>query len=426
MKRLLLLAAAPLVLLGAVSLNPQGVDAVADTTPDFTCNFEQYSLDQNGEQLKDQWTNGYFEKTGDLNEVAGSPDKFKVMADPKDATNKCLYIDTATSNESFFYLSMKDIFVKNFTLEYDYMPVFYGGSPWAGINCRKPMDGRYNGVTNVMMNARLWDANSIGPDFYRSVDDSLVSVTPTGYDGTGPAKSYTSESEGYAGVSNTWLKLKFEVVDSEFSMSINGIGIAKAVITKKSALQYGYVSLTSCINKGYVDNIHLTNLDEEPYTPPTTSSSEAGVSAPTMATTLYTINEGEDAVVSVDTYGEKITALKMGASEILTKYYTLSGTSLTISKDYLTTLGVGTYNFTLTTAGGTVGFKITIEATGGETTSSSEPATSSPETPIVSSGESASQGGGCGGAIGGTIGVSALAVAGIGFLAFKRKKKETK
>jgi hypothetical protein len=129
-----------------------------------------------------------FAKSGDNNETACALDRFTLQKDPTNEANTCLLIDTETPNESFFYLTMKGLYVKNFTLTYDYYPIYTSGSPWAGITCRKPVDGRYNGVTNVMLNHRLWSADSISPDFYRSVDDSQTSVPMTSYDGTGAGR----------------------------------------------------------------------------------------------------------------------------------------------------------------------------------------------------------------------------------------------
>jgi hypothetical protein len=311
---------------------------------------------------------------------------------------------------------MKGIFVKNFTLTYDYYPMYTSGSPWAGMNCRKPVDGRYNGVTNVMLNHRLWSADSISPDFYRSVDDSQTTVTMTGYDGTGEAGGYSSATEGFAGVNQTWLHVKMEVNEANFALSINGHGLAKAVINKASALHYGYVSLVSCVNKGLFDNIHLENLDTEPYSP-TSSSSGTAIQAPSVDPAQYSIHENEDAVINVNTYGEKITSLKMGANEVLSKYYTLSGSTLTISKDYLATLKTGTFNFTLTTAGGTVAFKLTIASQ----TSSSVPTSSNGDASSSSSPSGAKGCGGCGGTIAGGVALSLVTLAGVGFLALRKK-----
>lgn len=416
MKKIIFLAAIPLVFAALSAVTPSvelHAEDPVDTTPNFDETFESYSTTGTSEQLSSKWTNGYFEKTGDNNETACALDRFTLQKDPTNEANTCLKIDTETPNESFFYLTMKGLYVKNFTLTYDYYPMYTSGSPWAGITCRKPVDGRYNGVTNVMMNHRLWSADSISPDFYRSVDDSQTSVSMTGYDGTGQASGYAAGVEGFAGVNQTWLHVKMEVNEANFALSINGHGLAKAVINKPSALHYGLVSFVSCVNKGLFDNIHLENLDTEPYAP-STSSSGTTIQAPTVDPAQYSIHENEDAVINVNTYGEKITALKMGATEVLSKYYTLSGSTLTISKDYLASLKTGTFNFTVTTPGGTVAFKLTIASQA----SSSIPASS---TTSSSSSETPSGYKGCGGSIAGGVAASLFALAGIGFLSFRKK-----
>jgi hypothetical protein len=267
-----------------------------------------------------------------------------------------------------------------------------------------------------MLNHRLWSADSISPDFYRSVDDSQTSVPMTSYDGTGQAGGYSSATEGFAGVNQTWLHIKMEVNEADFALSINGHGLAKAVINKASALHYGLVSFVSCVNKGLFDNIHLENLDTEPYSA-SSSSSGTTIQAPTVDPAQYSIHENEDAVINVNTYGEKITTLKMGANEVLSKYYTLSGSTLTISKDYLATLKTGTFNFTVTTAGGTVAFKLTIASqTSSSVPTSSSTGSSSSATPSASKGC-----GGCGGSIAGGVALSLVALSGVGFLALRKK-----
>lgn len=435
MKKLILLLAlatiaAPAVL-GTNALKLDALDAT-DTTPDFSDDFESYAIDSDDSDIGANWTNGWYEKSGDNNETAGNGEKFKIAADPTDATNKTLYVDTETPNESFFYLTIKDLTVKNFTLEYDYyQDALATKTPWCGITCRKPIDGRYNGVTNVMLTTRLWDTDSMGVQAYRSVDDSFQDLQSSffGPDGVSATPSYNKANfNDCEGVYHHWIKVKYEVQDTSFKVSINGHLLGQIEITKKTALNYGYVSLVSCVNKGYFDNIKLTNNDTEPYVPDS-SSSATTIPAPTMTTTAYKSDAKEDLVIEANLGGEAITSISVGKNEVLTKYYSLDGNKITISKDYLATLNVGKTNFILSTAGGSVSFSITITSAG---TSSSESTTTSSQTSTTSQGGTSNSGtsggsgssGGCGGAIAGTAAVSALAL--VGVVVLYKKRKHTK
>ena len=379
--------------------------------PAFTEDFESYEIDGGGAQLGTKWTNAWFRHSGDFDEGACDDSHFSIQADPAGGEGKVLHIDTATKNESFFYLTIKDLQAKNFIITYDVYFEPSANTPWTGINCRKPVDGRYNGVTNVMMNSRLWSNANIGPDMYRSVDDSFAPVQMTGYDGTGSALGYNAADYPEEGdkVVERWLHIKCEVIDEKFKYSINDHPLAMATINKKSALNKGFISFVSCVCKAYYDNVEVTVFDV-PGEDDSFSSEEETAQAPTMEQTAYTVKEGEDLTVKVNTYGERITSLKMGAHEVLQKYFDLNGDTLTISKEYLSTLGEGTFNFVLTTNGGSVGFRVTIQKEG--------------QSPASSEGEGEKTGGnGCGGVIAGTFG-AVLVLGGIASALEKKKKKE--
>ena len=112
----LTLFALPFILSTSVS-----ADEVVDDTPNFDEDFESYTLDGGVEQLSEKWTNSWYKKTGDFDEVGCSNKNFSLTQDPLNPENKVLYVDTFTSNESFWFLTLKDIYVKNFELSYIYL-----------------------------------------------------------------------------------------------------------------------------------------------------------------------------------------------------------------------------------------------------------------------------------------------------------------
>ena len=136
--------------------------------------------------------------------------------------NTVVHIVTLTGE---FDICLKDIFVKNFELTYDYYVapgMTADESPWFGITCRKPIDGRYNGVTNVQLLTRSWGPEGINVDFYRAVNDSHAPVAATGPNGEGAPLGFTAADTDGSTISGVWLKVKISVVDSEFKVYING------------------------------------------------------------------------------------------------------------------------------------------------------------------------------------------------------------
>lgn len=415
----LLLCLSALGLGQALSAPAFQTKAEEDPTPDFDEDFQSYQIETKDsgtrEDLGGKWTNAWYQKTGDFDENGCAPDRFYVTEDPVNAGNKVLKVDTASSGESFFFLTMKGIFVKDFRLSFDIYQTTVNG--WTGFNFRKPIDGRYNGVTNVMMVERAWASDNFGPQLYRSVNDSFMNVEMEGPEG-GEALGWNSGIEGFEGALNTWHTVTIEAKGDDFSFSVNGKLLGKATIAKNTARSYGFVSLVSCVSSAYYDNIHLENLDETPYNPGGETSAEH--QAPTMAQTTYEVALGEDAAIEVDLHGEAITSLKQAKNEVLNQYFSVEGNVLTLSKDYLSRLGAGRWAFVLTTQGGSIGF--TLSLVDPSASSKENPSTSAPSSePGKPEGENK---GGCGGEIVGASLTAGIALAGVSFLAVKRKKKD--
>ena len=413
MKRIILTASLALLLgLGLALPANQHVSIRAlddDPTPDFNEDFESYQIGDM-DALSSKWTNAYFKHLGDGDEAA-TKDRFAVAEDPLNPDNKCLYVHTYDGQESFFYNTMKGIYVKDFRSTYKmYQTETRGAAPWSGFNFRKPDDGRYNGVTNVMMVVRAWSDSNFGPQLYRTVGDSQQFIDLDGPEGEGtPAIGLTDVD----GLIDQWLDVKIEAIGSHFAIYINDQLLGQKDITKKTANQYGYVSMISCVCNSYFDDIHLENLDEEPY-----DGGQGGQSteipAPTMENKIYEVQEGEDLVINCNTHGEAITSFRHGAEEVLPQYYEVNGNDITISKDYLATLGNDKQYFIIQTAGGSVSFAITVLKEGGSTPDPT-PVDPEPEpTPAKS---------GCGGSIIATSALlSTLALAGVVLISIKKRK----
>lgn len=355
-----LLCLLALTILSTNSNNTLEVSASEDVdlTPDFVDDFESYTVDGDGTDLNVKWTNGWFEKTGDGNETLGSNEYFKVTKDPLNPNNKVLYIDTYSNNNSFFYLTMKDLMVKNFILTYDFYMDYPGGSPWFGITCRKPIDGRYNGVSNMHLTTRIWGETAISTQFYKCVYDSHAALETTS--GSGYSAGQYAE-DNLSTLNKVWLNVKISVIDSEFKIYINDHFVGMTKNDKSTTDVYGLCSFVSCVNKTYIDNVHLQNLDEEPYNPEGDSSTPT-IKAPEMTTTEYTYVKDSDLTVNVSLFGEAVTEVKQANNVVLTKYYTVDGDTITFAKEYLNTLSTGKKSFLISTAGGSKMFYIIISS----------------------------------------------------------------
>lgn len=406
----LTLFALPFILSTSVS-----ADEVVDDTPNFDEDFESYTVDGGGQQLEGKWTNSWFKKTGDFDEEGCSDKYFSVKQDPLNPDNKVLYIDTKTDNLSFFFLTLKDIYVKNFELSYKMYIDYPGDSPWFGITCRKPDDGRYNGVTNVQLLTRSWGENQMNVDFYRCIGDSHTVLKATGENNEGDPTGYNAGQydPNETTINKVWLNVKIRVVDYEFRIYVNDQMIGMTYCNKPTANKYGYVSFVSCINKTYIDDVHLENLDTEPFVPEGGSTTPT-LKAPEMANTEYRF-EGEDLTVDVSLFGEAVTELKQAANVLLSKHYTVEGDKLVISKDFLSTLSEGRKAFLISTAGGSKMFYVTIPA---QKVEEEKPA------PDVDPGEQnppVDDANGCNGSI--TASLAVLLAASLGVYVLKRKEE---
>ena len=411
----LTLLALPFVLSTAVS-----ADEAVDDTPNFDEDFESYTVDGGGEQLGEKWTSSWYKKTGDFDEEGCSDKYFNVKQDPLNPENKVLYIDTFTDNQSFWFLTLKDIYVKNFELSYKMYVDYPGESPWFGITCRKPDDGRYNGVTNVQLLTRSWGADQISVDFYRCIGDSHTVLKATGENNEGAPLGYVAGQydPNETTLNRVWLNIKIRVVDHEFRIYINDQMIGMTNCNKASANKYGYVSFVSCVNKTYIDDVHLENLDTEPFVPEGGSTTPT-IQAPEMANTEYRY-EGNDLEVEVSLFGEAVTELKQAATVLLSKYYTVEGDKVIISKDFLSTLSEGRKAFLISTAGGSKMFYVTIPS---QKTEDPTPPVGGDQTPDVNPGDQnpSEEPKGCNGSI--TASLAVLLVASVGVYALKRKEE---
>ena len=326
-----------------------------DDTPDFSDDFEQYKPKSEGGDFTDlsvNWTNAWFRKDGTFDDAACNNEKFSIEIDPTNPENKCLYLDTYTTFESFSYLTVKDLMVKDFELTYDFLYIGHeSDNTWTGISSRKPIDGRYNGVDNVLTTVH-WNGSgdSCKYDAYRSVGTSFTDLDDEG------APSYTMTK-------NTWYQFKLTAITSKmlnnsgkevngttFTWYINNEKQFETKLTQASANVYGMVSINSCVNKGYYDNFSLTNLDTEPYVPE--EGGEEVDNTPVINESLIEGEIGKEIVIEGDFKGQQVTDIKYGDKTLLSKYYSVDGNKITISVDGVNAIGAGTKSVTVITTGG--------------------------------------------------------------------------
>lgn len=116
-----------------------------------------------------------------------------------------------------------------------------------------------------------------------------------------------------------------------------------------------------------VDNVKVTYIEPEANAPTITGE--------TMAT--WKEDEAADITFTVDLMGEALVSVTNDTEETtLTSgdEYTLAqdNTSITFDSDYFASLGQGEYEFTITTAGGSVGVVVTVEESQGQIPDSTE------------------------------------------------------
>jgi len=385
-----------------------------DETPDFADDFESYT---NYDDMASNWTNGYFEHTGDGNEECCKPvdkssvteqnfNRFEIVADPdvSGSHGKCLRVDTASAYDSFTYLTMRDLMVKDFVLTYDFYHDLADqqyDTNWFGIMSRKPVDGRYNGVSNVLVTHTFSGGTNSDMVPYRCVETSFGAI-PDGKRTKGDIFSV----EG-------WVTMKLECKSVEvegktvtnYSFYGNDTFIGGCQISQASSQIYGLVSFAACVSVGYIDNVYLENLDEVPYTPAPIEDY-----TPTVPTETLNYTRGQDLEVTVDLKGQAFTSLKQGTTLLLPNEDFVLAETLTLKDSFLSTLSKGNKSFLLTTAGGSAMFTVKIPE-------KVDPTPTPEPTPTPSKS-------GCGSSIvAASALISLVAVAGVALVAGKKKQK---
>ena len=338
--------------------------------PSFIEDFESYKTKSesgyDSRQISAKWTNGWLDPPEEGNaDSEGADDKFSIVTDPKDPSNKVLHMDTATMNSSFFYLTIKDdegeaIRVKNFEVSFRFLCAPGGEAYWFGIAARKGEDTRYNGTNCVMMNGRVWSQTGFRPDAYRQLGMSGLQLSLKNEDRTG---DYTPMD--VADIYADWHTYKLVVQDNEFDMYVDDVHFGGATITQTSANKHGYLSLISTVANVYIDDFQMVNKDTE--APPAEEDSGEPEPAPDLSPVLtgentFTVTAGEqkDLVVGMDTKDQIIVKVDANKRGVMSKYYSYENKQFTISGDYLSGLDAGEYEFLVGTDGGEVTFKVTV------------------------------------------------------------------
>lgn len=338
--------------------------------PNFSEDFENYKTESesgyDSKQISVKWTNGWIDPPAEGNaDTEGADDKFSIVTDPKDPTNKVFHMDTATTNSSFFYLTIKDdageaIRVKNFEVSFRFLCAPGGEAYWFGIAARKGEDTRYNGTNCVMMNGRVWSQSGFRPDAYRQLGMSGLQLSLKNKDRTG---DYTPMD--IADIYADWHTYKLVVQDNDFDMYVDDVHFGGATITQTSANKHGYLSLISTVANVYIDDFQMVNKDTE--APPAIEDTEEPEPTPDLSPVLtgesiFTVTAGEkkDLIVGMDTKDQIIVKVDANNRGVMSKYYSYENKQFTVSGDYLSGLDAGEYEFLVGTDGGEVTFKVTV------------------------------------------------------------------
>jgi len=149
--------------------------------------------------------------------------------------------------------------------------------------------------------------------------------------------AYTELATGY-----THVEMSF-IVDFAFLNSTNSVRFLMQIPNDNDAL--------------YIDNVELVRWVVE-------SEDETPTISPATATFDYSAQA--DLAFTVDLKSYNISSIKLDGATVSSRNYSLDGTTLTVSKDYLATLDNGDHVFTLNTLGGSATFTITVANHGTE------------------------------------------------------------
>lgn len=383
-KKFLATACAAVMSLGmGMSIVSAGAeDAGAYVGPNFFNDFQNYTtVEEDGydpKQLADDWGNGWFDGVGDGTlDAACDPGEdnrnWAIKTDPKDPTNKALYINCIPMQGSFVYFSPKDensklISAKNFELSFDFLLVQgLAANGWLGFTIHKTADTRYNGCNNIMLTTRFWNENSISSMIMRNLGMSGINVDPLTEDRASTALNYSCPTNET--ITSRWYTFKIVANGTQFDAYVDDIHIGGAEITKNPAKKFGFMSIVTCMTEVYIDNVRLVNNDteappveEEPVTPPAPV-----VEAPTLiGESVFNLDKGATSAleIGVDVKGQTVTKLEMDGTTVDAKFYTFADNKLTLTAPYVTGLAnkVGERTFTITTAGGSVSFTLNVKA----------------------------------------------------------------
>jgi len=143
--------------------------------------------------------------------------------------------------------------------------------------------------------------------------------------------AYTELATGYTHVEMSY------IVDFAFLNSTNSLRFLMQILNDNDSL--------------FIDNVELirwvaATADETPTITP--------------ATAVFDNKTAADVAFTVDLKSYNISSIKLDGQRIESKYFSVEGTTLSMKKEYLATLGNGDHVFTLTTPVGSTTFTVTV------------------------------------------------------------------
>jgi len=254
--------------------------------------FDDFSAHDSYAGMGGVWANQWFDGVGDGTLDQACTEKEAQITNVGGSHGKVLQLNTATTEQSFFYLTVRDentglpMEMTDFAVTFDFYikspsDVNSTVAPWISILGRKtaqdaggdyvPTDGRFNGTYSLMSSVRagkrMGDTGS-SSYFFPEMQTVAMSSMASPYGGI-KNEDRTGASQDLTGVPllNTWYTYKCVYSGNDVDMYINDVHLGGYTLpdVEQNAMYQGagYISLACCVWDGYVDNFSVYEVTNQ-------------------------------------------------------------------------------------------------------------------------------------------------------------------
>ncbi len=278
MKKILCTAIAALAL--SVCVPFAGTQAsAAEKLPDFTDDFESYTVDgswiENNTQITEKWDNNVFRGGSALGMDSHIREVGKIEYENGTNENKVLHLKNTIGANTFFYMGPGgDYRVKNFTASFrlKFLVDDVPEKSWVGLSFRKKASSHYTGTNNLLFTVQREKAgNGVAGVGYAVFNGG--EANPLGEIQSTYGEKLTIESEPYTVPSAQpeqdmpWITYSLKADGNHYTISVDGHTVYDCTFDIPSYDYYGFLSLNCCTSNILVDDFHLQIDDTE--LPPT-------------------------------------------------------------------------------------------------------------------------------------------------------------